>query len=105
MMRTIALLSSKLLMSFIAAAPTDHLCVDNGGDSFVCKDRNQFIREKADSLAVDLGVAQRIDGTEEEKRQIREVIERTSEYFLNEVLVMPEYEHVRTSWYVGKEGD
>lgn len=91
-MKAMALLSSKLLLSFIGSAKAEHLCVDTGNDSFVCTEGSQLIREKSD-----FGVPQRIDGTEEEKRQIREVIEKTSEYFFNEVLVMPEYEHVRTA--------
>lgn len=96
-MKAIALLFSKLLLSYIAPVNAKHLCVDNGSDSFVCTEASQLLQEKSDHL-VDFGVPQRIDGTEEEKRQIREVIEKTSEYFYNEVLVMPEYEHVRTSW-------
>ena len=98
-MKAIVLLSSKLLLSFIAPVNAEHLCVDNGSDSFVCTEASQLIhsQEKSDH-SVDFGVPQRIDGTEEEKRQIREVIARSSEYFFNEVLVMPEYEHVRTAW-------
>jgi hypothetical protein len=48
--------------------------------------------------SLDRGVAQRIDGTEREKNSISEVLRRMDEYFLNEVLVYPEYEITRNQW-------
>ena len=48
----------------------------------------------------DLGVTQRIDGTDQEKEGIVEVLSLMRHYFLNEVLVKPVYEGIRHNWYV-----
>lgn len=48
----------------------------------------------------DLGVTQRIDGTDQEKEAIMEVLSLMRHYFLNEVLVKPVYESIRHNWYV-----
>lgn len=75
-------------------------CADYGGDEFVCTQDVQLLRERLDGHPVDVGVSQRIDGTEEEKRQIREVLKKMTDYFLDEVLAMPAYEQARSLWYV-----
>lgn len=42
-----------------------------------------------------LGLAQRIDGTESEKKAIMDVLVKMDDYFINEVLAHPEYAPVR----------
>jgi len=46
-----------------------------------------------------MGVTQRIDGTEEEKKKIEEVIRLMNAYFYDEVLSNLAFERVRTQWY------
>jgi hypothetical protein len=47
-----------------------------------------------------LGLDQRIDGTESEKQSIIDVLVRMDEYYIHEVLAHPEYASVRNRWYV-----
>jgi hypothetical protein len=53
---------------------------------------------QVDGSSIDVGVTQRIDGSDSEKQAIREVLKRMDYYFFNEVLAMPEYEYVRPRW-------
>lgn len=82
--------------------PETKLCVvvDQGDDTaFHCTMRgNQMENELAKEQQINTGVAQRIDGSEEEKEGIRRVIGQMNEYFLNEVMVQPAYEEVRYRW-------
>lgn len=48
----------------------------------------------------DLGVAQRIDGNDSEKKAIREVLRLMNMYLHEEVLSNNDYESVRTTWCV-----
>lgn len=73
-------------------------CADSGNDGFVCTRDILLLRERLDGRSVDMGVDQRIDGSEAEKQQIRDVLQEMEDYFLSEVLGMPEYEHVRPHW-------
>ena len=73
-------------------------CIYDGIKEFDCTPDSPFIREKLDSRTAFPGAPQRIEGSEEEKRNIREVLKQMDDYFLNEVLAMPEYEHVRPRW-------
>jgi hypothetical protein len=47
---------------------------------------------------MDLGVSQRIDGTDSEQAGIREVIAKMNVYWIEEVLSKRQYESVRTDW-------
>lgn len=57
-----------------------------------------FSRYQVDGSSIDVGVTQRIDGSELEKAAIREVLRRMDHYFFNEVLAMPDYEYARPRW-------
>jgi hypothetical protein len=46
------------------------------------------------------GVPQRIDGSEEEKRSIKEILKLMNVYWYEEVLSNIEYDEARASWYV-----
>jgi hypothetical protein len=74
------------------------VCVDVGKDSvrnMVCTDQVLETRQKIDGTSIDVGVTQRIDGSESEKKAIREVLKRMDQYFTTEVLALPEYEFAR----------
>jgi len=49
---------------------------------------------------MDLGVEQRITGSETEQLRIRNVLRKMYTYFEEEVLTRSEYEHVRGRWCV-----
>jgi hypothetical protein len=85
--------SSVLVMAF-----DQDVCVDVGKGEFSCTDDVLETREEVDGQTIDVGVTQRIDGSDSEKKAIREVLRRMDEYFFKEVLAMPEYENVRPHW-------
>ena len=91
-----------LLLAVIGlqTARAKDVCLDQGKSFFTCTDDATGLRIHLDDRALDLGVTQRVDGSEDEKHQIRDVIQRMNEYFAEEVLSIPEYEHVRYQWYV-----
>ena len=87
----------------VTAIPLDgRFCVDKSDTEYVCRDDPMEVRKEYGSpdyvKALSLGVPQRIDGNEEEKAGIREVIARMDEYYYGEVLSNPEYSEVRTYW-------
>ena len=55
----------------------------------------------ASAFDMDLGVEQRITGSENEQLRIRNVLRKMYTYFEEEVLSRSEYEHVRGRWWVG----
>ncbi|KAL3908466.1 MAG: hypothetical protein SGARI_003050 [Bacillariaceae sp.] len=61
----------------------------------VCTDQVLETRQKADGVSINAGVTQRIDGSESEKKAIRDVLKRMDQYFTNEVLALPEYEYAK----------
>lgn len=83
----------------------DRICItasDKGSDgiSYTCTTRQEHFTnmENAQGTLYDMGVTQRIDGTEEEKQAIVEVLALMKDYFWNDVLVMPAYEGIRDKW-------
>ena len=68
-----------------------HQCTDN--PLLVSKMINE--RGEQTIRSYSLGLDQRIDGTEAEKKAIVEVLSRMDEYYIQEVLANPEYESVR----------
>ena len=52
----------------------------------------------AQTSRYNLGLAQRVDGTEAEKKAIMEVLVKMDEYFVHEVLAHPEYVGVKHRW-------
>ncbi|KAG7336749.1 ShK domain-like protein [Nitzschia inconspicua] len=71
------------------------VCVDIGEPEMVCTDQVLETRQQVDGKSVNVGVTQRIDGSETEKAAIREVLQRMDEYFVTEVLALPEYAYAR----------
>mmetsp|Transcript_9860 Transcript_9860/g.16470 ORF Transcript_9860/g.16470 Transcript_9860/m.16470 type:complete len:149 (+) Transcript_9860:148-594(+) len=78
----------------------ENACVATSKDEYVCT--NDPVRTAANgrslgkSSLIDRGVTQRIDGSETEKRAVREVLKLMDEYFVYEVMAKPEYEPVRS---------
>ena len=69
-------------------------------DEHQCTDNplllSQAINERGEQTnRYNLGLAQRIDGTEAEKKAIVEVLGRMDDYYIQEVLSNPEYASVR----------
>ena len=54
----------------------------------------------ASALDIDLGVEQRIAGSDAEKERIHNVLRRMHKYFEEEILSLSQYEHVRGRWSV-----
>lgn len=77
-------------------------CIANPRDkaSFTCVTDSAVSEPTNAALlaSLDRGVPQRIDGSENEKKAIAEVLRRMDEYFLNEVMSYPEYEITRNRW-------
>jgi hypothetical protein len=86
------------LSCFVTQLSALDRCVHNGNDEFLCTQDPLLVRERLDARSLDVGEHQRIEGSEEEKRNIREVLRQMDAYFNDEVLAMPEYEHVRFRW-------
>jgi hypothetical protein len=68
----------------------------NNNYNMVCTNQVLETRQQFDGASINVGVTQRIDGSETEKAAIREVLERMDEYFVKEVLSLPEYVYSRT---------
>jgi hypothetical protein len=93
-------------------ADASRCCVEVGGEGYVCSDDPIGTRKLVDTPKVSKGkveqisrgVTQRIDGTDAEQNAIREVLAQMDTYFFEEVLSKPEYEGIRTKWYVFSRG-
>lgn len=56
-------------------------------------------RTRYDDVTINVGVTQRIDGSDSEKKAVRDVLKHMDNYFFHEVLALPEYEYARSRWY------
>ena len=52
------------------------------------------------AFAIDVGIEQKITGSESEQFKARNTLRKMFLYMENEVLIRSEYEHVRDKWYV-----
>jgi hypothetical protein len=101
-------LAEKIQTSSGKHTEQERICAETGGDrkEFLCTENPLRLRQEADGLSPTTGsqyetitgVTQRIDGSDSEKKAISEILERMDDYFLNEVLAIPEYEDVRYKW-------
>ena len=69
--------------------------LEEGGGSSGSNDDNSIM---ATAFDMNLGVEQRITGSETEQLRIRNVLRKMYTYFEEEVLSRSEYEHVRGRW-------
>lgn len=87
-----------LMLGCFQSTRAEDRCADQGNGQFSCTQDVPSFREYLDGRSRDLGVDQRVDGSEDEKRQITNVLMQMVDYFNDEVFAMPEYEHVRYQW-------
>jgi len=77
-------------------------CVDVSKGESICSSDPMMIQGQGAAPSVieetNLGVDQRIDGTESEKNAIKDVIRLMNAYWYEEVLSNHDYEGVRTGW-------
>ena len=96
-------------MSTTTSVNAERICVAASKDnnSYQCTDDPLLLARAVNHKGehtdrYNLGLAQRIDGTESEKKAIMEVLVRMDDYFIHEVLAHPDYAQVRNDnlWYV-----
>ena len=75
------------------------VCIDVGEEEMTCTREVLETRTLYDNESINVGVTQRIDGSDAEKQAIRDVLKHMDHYFFNEVLALPEYEYARSRWY------
>lgn len=78
-------------------------CIDGAFDEYVCQYDPRKVRMKVDGARkagdMHMGVPQRIDGNEEEKKGIKEVLRLMNKYWYEEVLSISAYtKGVRNAW-------
>ena len=94
-------------LKFVSNQPEKRICLDDDDDddnnigSYTCTTRGEQLKlEEERERPYNLGVAQRMDGSDTEKSLIRDVISMMQQYFMDEVLSKPVYKDVRHNWYV-----
>jgi len=91
-MRLITL--SALILSLQTLTAESKICVATEEDRYLCTDDASKANQYRDFNArqnFDVGVEQRVDGSDEEKAAVGEVMRLMNGYLDNEVLVKPEY--------------
>lgn len=94
MASTIALL---LLLVFRQVGAAPNSCVAGSADEYVCTNDPMAVGY-GKSTTKSRGTKQRIDGSETEKRAVREVLQQMEDYFVQEVNSKREYESIRSIW-------
>lgn len=93
---------------FVTEQPKKRICLaadddETGEDSYTCTTRGaQMQLEREREPPYELGVPQRIEGSDTEKGSIQEVISMMQNYFVDEVLAKPAYKDVRRNWCVSE---
>ena len=79
-------------------------CVDVTKEDSTCSSNPvevlQGLHDQKTFEGISPGIVQRIDGTEEEKNSIMEILRLMNSYWYDEVLSNIEYADIRTSWCV-----
>jgi hypothetical protein len=92
----------------------DNICVEKGQGDFICtndpvstrlladghyrQQQTQQLGSQSSPSITNRGVTQRIDGSDAEKLAIQDILARMDDYFLKEVLALPDYASVRSNW-------
>ena len=84
--------------SMIARLSSD-VCIDVGEEEMTCTGEVLETRTRYDDVSINVGITQRIDGSDSEKQAVREVLKHMDNYFFHEVLALPEYDYARSRWY------
>mmetsp|Transcript_8355 Transcript_8355/g.17319 ORF Transcript_8355/g.17319 Transcript_8355/m.17319 type:complete len:151 (+) Transcript_8355:197-649(+) len=72
------------------------VCIDIGEEEMTCTKEVLETRTLYDRVSINVGVTQRIDGSDAEKQAVRDVLKHMDNYFFHEVLALPEYEFSRS---------
>eukprot|EP00531_Pseudo-nitzschia_arenysensis_P016538 CAMPEP_0116129276 /NCGR_PEP_ID=MMETSP0329-20121206/7840_1 /TAXON_ID=697910 /ORGANISM="Pseudo-nitzschia arenysensis, Strain B593" /LENGTH=150 /DNA_ID=CAMNT_0003623537 /DNA_START=140 /DNA_END=592 /DNA_ORIENTATION=+ len=88
-------LASFLTEMRIEGLSTD-VCIDIGDEEMTCTREVLETRTLYDSVSINVGVTQRIDGSDAEKQAVRDVLKHMDNYFFHEVLALPEYDYARS---------
>ena len=75
------------------------VCIDVGEEEMTCTREVLETRTRYDDVSINVGVTQRIDGSDSEKQAVRDVLKHMDNYFFHEVLALPEYGYARSRWY------
>ncbi len=74
------------------------VCIDVREEEMTCTREVLETRTLNDNESINVGVTQRMDGSDAEKQAIRDVLKHMDHYFFHEVLALPEYEYARSRW-------
>uniref|UniRef100_A0A6U9WDE4 Uncharacterized protein n=1 Tax=Pseudo-nitzschia australis TaxID=44445 RepID=A0A6U9WDE4_9STRA len=92
----IAMLVFVLMTKMTSTGLSTDVCIDVGEEEMTCTREVLEIRTLYDDVSINVGVTQRIDGSDSEKQAVRDVLKHMDNYFFHEVLALPEYEHARS---------
>jgi hypothetical protein len=87
------------LTKMTAKGLSTDVCVDVGEEEMRCTREVLETRTRYDDISINVGVTQRIDGSDSEKQAVREALKHMDNYFFHEVLALPEYDYARSRWY------
>ena len=94
------LIISIIMTTTITTGLNSDVCIDVGESEMTCTREVLEMRTQYDDVSINVGVTQRIDGSESEKQAVRDVLKHMDNYFFHEVLALQEYEYARSRWYV-----
>ena len=96
----LSLLLSTILSCQITSTSSlnTNVCIDVGEEEMACTREVLETRTRYDDASINVGVTQRIDGSDSEKQAVRDVLKHMDDYFFHEVLALPEYDHARSRW-------
>jgi len=80
----------------IATGLSTDVCIDVGEEEMACTREVLETRTRYDNVSINVGVTQRIDGSDSEKQAVRDVLKHMDNYFFHEVLALSEYEFARS---------
>mmetsp|Transcript_620 Transcript_620/g.1344 ORF Transcript_620/g.1344 Transcript_620/m.1344 type:complete len:155 (+) Transcript_620:114-578(+) len=89
---TVLLCLTKLTISRLSS----DVCIDVGEEEMICTKEVLETRTRYDNVSINVGVTQRIDGSDSEKQAVRDVLKLMDNYFFHEVLALPEYDYARS---------
>jgi len=90
------LIISIIMTTTITTGLNSDVCIDVGESEMTCTREVLEMRTQYDDVSINVGVTQRIDGSESEKQAVRDVLKHMDNYFFHEVLALQEYEYARS---------
>mmetsp|Transcript_27833 Transcript_27833/g.59514 ORF Transcript_27833/g.59514 Transcript_27833/m.59514 type:complete len:153 (+) Transcript_27833:80-538(+) len=85
-----------LLKTKIVLGVSTNVCIDVGEEEMKCTREVLEMRTRYDDISINVGVTQRIDGSDAEKQAVRDILKHMDDYFFHEVLALPEYDYARS---------